>query len=159
MPQQRASAKVRTAGQSLVELATGLIILVPVILVLVDLAIIVTAVSVNDAVCRDAARVAASGDPADPTLIKNRALQVIKEAYKAGGYIIGPELVGDPVITKTKEPTPPYGGPYEGTVSVQTKIVVKVPASIPKLTPSEVELNSRQEFPITYVMPNTFNPL
>jgi hypothetical protein len=159
VPQQQASAARTNAGQSLVELATGLIILVPVILVLVDLAVIVTAVSVNDAVCRDAARVAAAGNPADPTLVKNRALQVIKEAYKAGGYIVGPELVGDPDIAKTKEPTAPYGGPYEGTVTVQTKIVVKVPASIPKLTPSEVELHSKQQFPITYVMPNTFNPL
>jgi len=132
-------------------------VMLPVILVLVDLAIITTAIQVNDATCRDAARVAAAGEPIG-TNIQDRAKQVIKEAYQSGGYITGPTLVEAKGIGIVA-PDATYGGPYQGRVSVETEIVVRVPASIPTLTPDKVTLHSKQEFPVTFVKQNTFNPL
>ena len=132
-------------------------VMLPIILVLVDLAIITTAIQVNDAACRDAARVAAAGEPL-PINIENRAKQAIKQAYQSGGYITGPNLIEAKAIDIVA-PDATYGGPYQGRVSVETEIVVRVPASIPGLTPETVKLHSKQEFPVTFVKQNSFNPL
>ncbi len=151
------SARRHTRGQSLVELAAGLMVMLPVILVLVDLAIITTAITANDAACRDAARVAAAGEPVGNN-VEDRAKQVLKQAYQSGGYITGPTLVeakGVGIVA----PDATYGGPYQGKVSVETEIVVRVPASIPGITPENVTLHSKQEFPVTFVKQNTFSPL
>lgn len=148
-------SKSRLAGQSFVELCVGLICLIPIILVLIDLAIIVIAQQLNDTLCRDAARIAAGGAP---ELIATRAQRVLDEGFKGGeGYITSITLVsaaanipagGDPGITSI------YGGPIQGTVSVETDMLVKIPASVPPL-PQTVNLHSKNVFPITFNRPNT----
>ena len=54
----------RTAnGQSLAELCAGLIVCLPVLLSVIDASYIALGASINDSVCRDAVRAAASGQP------------------------------------------------------------------------------------------------
>jgi Flp pilus assembly protein TadG len=50
-------------GVSMIELCVGLIVLLPVVFTVFDLAVIVVALGTNDEACREAARLAAAGDP------------------------------------------------------------------------------------------------
>ena len=67
------------------ELCAGLIILVPLVLVLFDLAVIVIGVQVNDQTCRQAARAASSGDPATA---RQRADAIIARANQQGSSML-----------------------------------------------------------------------
>jgi hypothetical protein len=162
----------RRSGQSMVELLGGLVILIPVVLVLLDLAIIVIAVQVNDGACRDAARAAAAGRPVAytnangttfPETAKSRAQGVItRAAAGAKGYISVLELVDadtHPNPVAIVAPDPQFGGAYQGSYQVTTHMRVNVPASIPGVTPEFIDLNARQEFPITMIEPNSSAPL
>ncbi len=159
-----------SSGQSLVELAVGLIVLLPILLVIFDLVILVVAVMLNDNACRDAARAAAAGRPiaynAFPADSYTRAAAVVSRVYQSGGYITGPTLVPaageDGTNTgpsaNVKAPDPTFGGGYIGTYRVTTQVVVKLPASIPGLTPDTIPLQSRQEFPLTKQEANSAAP-
>ncbi|HNG19502.1 MAG TPA: hypothetical protein PLI59_10015, partial [Candidatus Obscuribacter sp.] len=59
-------------GQGAAELVGAIVCLVPVILVVIDLGVVAIGAGINDAVCRDAARAAASGPPSELTLAENR---------------------------------------------------------------------------------------
>ncbi len=143
-------------GQSTVELVAGLIVLVPIVLGLFDMAVVIIANQVNDSACRDAARVAASGRPtADETTA--RATQVLKQVYHTGGYLEGPALVAATPLG-IKAPDPVFGGPYSGSVRVETKITVHLPAPLPGVLPATQEFHAREEYPVTFVEPNTASP-
>ncbi len=153
------------SGQSLAELAAGLMILVPVFLLVFDLAVCIIADTINENVCRDAARAASAGVPAPFTSFNGttipadafqRAQAVVKHVYQSGGYIEGPTIV----TTKTGSqgpnhsggvvpPNPVTGGQWDGTYVVTTQIIVHLPASIPGATPSQITLNKSKEFTIT----------
>ena len=154
----------RSSGQHIIELMAGLMALIPVIMVLIDIAIILTAVNINDSVCRDAARAAAQGDPeptgGDPGPIARAQAVVDQRQSQIGGYITKIELLPAPdsKVVVVTSPDPTYGGSYTGNVTVVTKIHVKVPASLPGLVPDHVDLSSRQTFPITFQRPNTYKP-
>ena len=79
------------SGQSLAELAAGLMILVPVFLLVFDLAVCIIADTINENVCRDAARAASAGVPAPFTSFNGttipadafqRAQAVVKHVYQ-----------------------------------------------------------------------------
>lgn len=152
----------RKGGQSFVELAAGLGLLIPVFLCLFDIAICFIADSANETVCRDAARAAAAGVPqkftrSDGTTIeadaKDRAKAVVTRVYKSGGFIDGPFLMEDETGPKLRSGPPPpdpgAGGQWDGTYRVATKMVVKLPASIPGLTPTSITLTKVKDFEIT----------
>ncbi len=142
----------KTAAQSFVELIVGCMIFIPIILVLVDIVVCVMANSVNDACCRDAARVAANTDPTQQDLVTSRAQAVVSRSYKGGGYIVGPVLVGANPIIRSK-PDSNTGGPFDAEVDVTTKITANMPAYFPGLTPASMDFKSEQRFPVTYILP------
>lgn len=147
----------RRKGQSIVELAVGLIALIPIVLVVFDLAVIVIGVQLNDSTCREAARVAASGQPIDQL---QRAQAVIARANaKTGGMLSNFTLVpGYPQSTVTQAQVialGQYGGALNGSVTVQTEVQIKpfvVQAAYNGKSP--LIFRSQQSFPITYVVPN-----
>ncbi|CAN5483879.1 hypothetical protein BH10CYA1_BH10CYA1_23450 [soil metagenome] len=152
----------RKKGQSIVELAVGLIALIPIILVVFDLAVIVIGVQINDSTCREAARVAASGSPQDQA---NRAKAVIARAnQRSAGMLSNFRLVTDPPISTVTQAQAtalaPYGGALNGTVTVQTEVDIKpfvVQAAYSGKSP--LTFRSQQSFPITYVVPNSAVPV
>ena len=154
------------SGQSFVELAAGLALLVPIGLALFDFSVLMVASGVNDNVCNEAARAAASGRPANFTdsngTVHNetaleRAQGVVNRAgQNPHGYI--QKIYLDPTTTGPVNLTVPdatYGGQYTGTFAVQTKSDVQMPASIPGLTPNIMTVMSKQAYPITFVEPAT----
>ena len=146
----------RARGQSLMELAVGLAVLIPVILVIFDLAMIVLAVQTNDALCREAARAAASGDP---NTMNQRATAVIKQQnLKSKGMASNYQLIS---LTSTASASylaslGQYGGPVNGNVTAQTQVDVK-PFVVQYAYggQSPLQFKSSQTFPFTYVFPNT----
>ncbi|MBS2002343.1 MAG: TadE family protein [Candidatus Obscuribacterales bacterium] len=148
----------REKGQSIVELAIGLIALIPIVLVVFDLAVIVIGVQINDSTCREAARVAASGAPQDQA---SRAKAVVARANaRAAGMLSNFKLITDPPLSTVSQAQAdalkPYGGALNGTVTVQTEVEVRpfvVQAAYNGQSP--LKFRSQQSFPITYVVPNS----
>jgi hypothetical protein len=151
-------------GQSLAELAAGLLVFVPIILLLIDCGVIMVGVSTNEAACRDAARAAAAGPPgllssgahtvAAGQLPYKRAQRVIKGVYSAAGMI----RINDTLLVKEdiKAPTPvaPAGGPVIGEVSVETTAEVMPPFLIRVFVENGTyQFKSTQRFPYTYILP------
>jgi Flp pilus assembly protein TadG len=145
-----------TKGSSLVELATGLLVLIPIVLVLFDLSVIVIAVQMNDSTCREAARVAASGNPLDA---QTRAMAIISRANsRQVGMASNFTLVGlvSTVTAQDIQNVGSYGGPVDGTVTVETEVQVR-PFVVQYIYNGQNPLHfrSKQSFPFTYVVPNT----
>lgn len=143
-------------GQSAVELCAGLIVLVPVILVLFDLAVIVLGVQLNDATCREAARVAALGDP---TTCKERALAVINHANNQGSSLLSNfQLIkcNSTVTAEQIASMKPFGGAVAGTVSITTQVDIKPFVVYLVFTgTSPLHFQSVQTYPFTYTVPNS----
>ncbi len=156
-------------GQQLVELAAGLIVLIPIFLLIVDLIVFYLAATLNDNACRDAARaasviqpIAADGAGALPASspIRQRANSVVTKMQHLDGYIIGPRLVQVSLSNDFKRPTNMLlGGSFEGRVEVRTQIDYTLPATIPGILPAQVPLTSQQSFPLTAVMAPQIVPL
>jgi hypothetical protein len=143
-------------GQSIIELAVGLMALIPIVLVIFDLAVIVIGVQINDSTCREAARVAASGDPSDA---QARAGAVVARAnQRAQGMLSNFVLVN---VNNTVTPAQmaalqPYGGPVQGTVTVQTEVDIRpFVVQFAYSGKSPLTFRSQQSFPFTYVVPNS----
>lgn len=149
----------RRKGQSTVELVCGLFILIPLVLVLFDLAVIVIGVQVNDQTCRQAARAAASGDPGSA---QQRAQAVVARANQQGSsmlsnYTLTLPLTFNPANVATQAANlVPYGGTVSGTVTVETTVDIR-PFLVPYVYSGGAPLTFRssQTFPFTYVVPNT----
>ena len=155
----------RQRGQSLIELGAAMIVVVPVLLLLIDLAIIAIAAGLNDTVCRDSARAAASGPPASAPVVYNqevgssttpykRALAVIKSIYATNI----PAKVRDTIrVIETVQDVPPapQGGSVSGYVLVQTTIDVYPPFLVRAIMPTGIALTCSHNVPYTYVVPNT----
>lgn len=145
--------KYRLNGQSTIEMIAGVIVIMPVILFLFDLAVVLLSVQVNDAACRDAARAAAAGPPSQLT---DRANTIVNNFYKSGGYISKIEVIPNGTQANiTATPDPVYGGPYTGTAQVTTKMTINVPVTVKGILPTQVQLNAVHSMPITYIAPNT----
>lgn len=154
------------SGQSLIEVAAALILFIPIMLVVLDCAMCMIAVMANDACCRDAARMAASGVPSDfqpaggvaPVQANafKLAADVVARVKSLTGYVEGPILLGsgapddpDTGPQNLVAPDPCAGGPWSGIYRVTTQVVVNLPASVRDLTPSRLTFRARQEYPIT----------
>lgn len=130
--------------------------LIPIILVVFDLAVIVIGVQVNDSTCREAARVAAAGDPAESDA---RASAVVARAnQRTGGMLSNFQLikpVQSTVTTAQMTALKQYGGPVQGTVTVQTEVDVRpFIVQFAYNGQSPLRFRSQQSFPYTYVVPN-----
>ncbi len=147
-------------GQSLFEVSIALFLIVPVLLLVCDLAMIVIGVQANDSTCRDAARLAASGDP---NTAKLRALAVIARAnHNMNGFVSNFSLVNlDSTVTPAQLASlNPYGGTITGAVTVSTEVEVR-PFLVHWLYSGKqpMTFHSRQSYPFTYVVPNTSQAL
>ena len=156
-------------GQSIVELCVGLMVLVPIVLLVFDLAVIVMAVQVSDSTCREAARVAASGNLADLATmslnssdIYKRADAVVKRANtQSAGILSNFKLLSvttnppEASIAATINALGKTGGPVTGTVTVVTTVEVR-PFLVKYAYSGGAPLvfQSGQSFPFTFVVPN-----
>lgn len=146
----------RKNGQSIIELAVGILVLVPIVLVLFDLAVLVLGVQINDSVCRDAARAAASGNPAD---IKARAQAIVNRVNAQSSGMLSNFVLKDcstsSVSKQNIDNAKQYGGPVTGTVTVTTQVDIR-PFVVTWVYQGgdPLKFNSRQSFPFTYVFPN-----
>jgi hypothetical protein len=119
------SQKSRNVGQSLVELVVGIAVLIPIMLVIFDLAVIVIAVQMNDSTCREAARVAASGSPSD---VQQRANAIVARANaRASSMMSNFTLVSysNTAPTNYMSTIGQFGGPINGTVTIKTQVDVR----------------------------------
>lgn len=150
-------------GQSLIELQAGIIILIPALFVLLDLSLIFLGVQQNDAVCRNAARAAACGDPREARC-RAQAVLTRMQAQDSGPFVSQYELV-EPVDLKItsapakqvdprtgKEVSP--GGPVLGTATVSTEVKVR-PFVVHMVWTGKAPIifRSTHSFPLSYVMP------
>lgn len=155
--------KARACGQSLIEVTAGLIVLVPVVIVLIDLSVILLGVQTNDANCRNAARAAAEGDPAEASFraqaVMNRSNLQANQPLISGSRLILPVEVKissrpltEPDIATGKQMN--TGGPVTGTATVTTEVEIR-PFIVHMMYggKSPLKFTSRQSFPMSYVAP------
>jgi hypothetical protein len=113
-------------GQSIIELASIIVCMVPLILLALNLSLLTLAAAVNDHACRDAARAAAQTKDYTNGLSAARA---IVSSYPSNSFILTkPAVVTSGFIYEDYGGNPPDNeSPY---VSVTTETTVKVPAPI-----------------------------
>jgi Flp pilus assembly protein TadG len=144
----------RRKGQSLVEVCGALIVLIPLLLFLIDGLFVFLGASMNDSICRDAARAAAAGPPSVVDAIatpKGRALTVINHVY----YSNLPLKVRDTIdIKENVRDIPPnsQGGFVDGEVTVGTTVDI-YPPFVLGAGSAQIVLKSQHTVPFTYVMP------
>src|SRR5437762_742308 len=94
----------RPSAQSLIEATIGIVVLVIVVITLIDLAMIIYGVSLNDSACGNAARASASGNPADA---EHRAQAVLDQlnARQAGAIVSHFSLVPPVQVNIISEPS------------------------------------------------------
>jgi hypothetical protein len=153
----RKSQRRRHRAQSLVETMAGLIVIIPVFLCLFDIVMVYIGYNTNLTACRDACRAASTADPPANTAngdktagnaFFDRAQSICDSLKQAeGGYVKGPNL--DKVTVTNFVDPGPLGGNYQGNVSVTTSIVVRLPASIPKISPETIPISTSNTFPLT----------
>lgn len=149
-------------GASLAELGAALIVVIPIVLILVDCAMIAIGVSINDSCCRDAARAAAAGPPSQPlTGERNagpgsepykRALDVVKSIWITSL----PMKVKEDLKVKEKiadYPLPELGGAMDGEVGVETTIEVYPPCLVGAIVGDKLSFKSFHSVNFTYVVP------
>lgn len=144
-----------------------MMVFVPIILLLIDCAIIMIGVSTNESACRDAARAASSGPPAilaagadhnvgPAGTPYKRALAVIKNVYAAGGFVKISQTLSVKEGLQNPLPAAPQGGPVIGAVTVETTAEVYPPFLIRVFSENGVyQFKSAQRYPYTYVVPNS----
>lgn len=154
----------KQVGHSIVELAAGLIICIPVFLAVIDLIFIGMGASTNDTVCRLAAEAAAAGPPSTSTAPSTNQLSAGKSAYDIAVSVIKlhqptklPAQVSDtPSVSEQliDVPPPEQGGAVDGEVSVTTTVVITPPFVIGAYYGKDgVSLKSKHVVPFTYVVP------
>jgi uncharacterized membrane protein YgcG len=113
-------------GASLVEAATGLVILVPIVLALIDISAIVIAQTSNDALAKHAARQAATQTS---FALRQQAAQSIVTAFEASSLCSSPQMLS------YSEPNSAQAISKQ-TVKVTTQIVCNLPVPVPLGGPS-----------------------
>ena len=131
---------------------------VPVVLLCVDIATVYMGVTLNDSVCRDAARAASLGAPdgVTPGEPLRRAEAVVKKANRTDGALrLDPKVLVAEKITAPL-PQPPYGGPVKGEVTVTTKVHVFPPFLLSTFSSGQgLEFSTDQTFSYTWAMAST----
>ena len=152
----------RARGQSLVELCAGLVVGVPLILAGIDMGFIALGASINDSVCRDAARAAASGPPSSQSTSANRKVTPGQTPYQRVQAVIrkhSPSHLplkvldqADIVETVRDLPSTITGGAVDGDIAVKTTVSITPPFILRAYCPTGIELCSKHLMPFTYVV-------
>lgn len=151
-------------GQSMSELAAGLIVAIPIILLLIDCVVLLIGVVTNDSACRDAARAAASGPPGSYLAGENRSVpasgaprkraeQVIKQVYHPSGYLKIKDEVNVTENVQDPVPEPAIGGAINGDVTVETTAEVYPPFLVGQIAGGKVQIRKAETYSYTYVRP------
>jgi hypothetical protein len=152
----------RRSGQSLIEVTVGIIVLIPAVLVLLDLAFVIYGVERNDSACQNAARAAASGPPAEAQARAQTALDRVN-GNCPGGIVSSFQLVLPLEMKISRQPMPErdeytgqlicHGGPVIGSATVSTEVEVR-PFLVHYICTGKTPLKFRatQTFPISYIM-------
>lgn len=143
----------------MIELGAGMVVLLPIMLSLLDFSVVTLGAQSNDLTCREAARIAASGDPAEAN---DRVKAFITQANgRSRGMASNFELVNPGVefqpanIVQQAQALSDYGGPVQGMVTVHTKVHVS-PFLVRIIRPGKpIEFQSVHSFPFTYIVPRT----
>jgi hypothetical protein len=155
----------RKRGSSVIELCLALFIIVPLVLLSVDAGFLFFGCAFGSTACREAARWASNGAPADvtsahsgvvgsgtgPYLRAVNALSTFRGSRVAGfdsASLQVSETITDPV------PAAPFGGMANGNVTVSMQVTVAPPIPLPFM-PSYVQFPVQESFPYTWVMPAT----
>lgn len=155
----------RRQGQQLIEVTCGLLFLIPIFLFLFDIAFMFFATSISDSVARDAARAAAAAEPVVtapgrtplqatlPNLQRAQAiLTLARQRTTANGYIRAFAIdtgATRSFVNVTQIPNAFVGGPWQGTVTVSTRLTYVLPVSIPRVTPDTIDCEASAQFPLT----------
>jgi len=162
----RKSIRLRGKGQGLAELCAGLVLVVPIALTCIDLGTIALGATVNDNICRDAARAAASGPPAIPVVGNSRSVSPGQAPYQRALAVVRnqtprnlPIKVGEQIqVVETLRDVPPadVGGGIDGDVNVSTSAQIVPPFLVSAITgPNGITLSSRHIVSYTYTVPQS----
>lgn len=150
-------------AQSIVELVAGVILIIPVVLLLIDLATLVLGVTSNDNLCREAARAASAGDPDSANA---RATAIVNQANLTKGGVIAKFELIDARPLRPDRSGPPIrpdgatgGGIVQGSVDVRTRVIVAPPFLLNALKRDDhFAFETFQSFPITFVVKQNVQP-
>lgn len=119
----------RSRGVAALELAIGSFLMIAISALAMNLSLLILATTINDAVCRDAARAAAQTN--------NQAAAILAATSQLNMHSTDGYFVSQPTLTSTSSPYFVYndftGAPPANTspyVTVTTQVTVKVPAPI-----------------------------
>jgi hypothetical protein len=139
-------------GQSLVELCAGLVLAIPFLLLVMNGVAIGIGLQSNENTCREAARLAASGDPATAEL---RAKSIVSKANETKGWMTADthldsvKNVANPMSVQQSDGKTAYS-----SVEVSTTVCVHPAFLGAALYDKRIfTFSTTQRFPYTYVAP------
>ncbi len=154
------SKRGRTSGQSIIETVVGIIFMIPIVLFLLDIAVLVMANTANDNLAKSAARAAASAKDTSTNAGTSKA------AFSAANTAAN-SFAESAIITKTSgdfltgfcwnavggldNQGWPGDAPAMGNVGVVTSMTVKLPVPFPFL-PSTVDFQAKAVEPVVSVV-------
>lgn len=142
----RLSAKHRSTGSGLAEVAGSGVVLVIMAIFAINICALIFAYGINDRACRDAARAAAQADSSRASAAAKAALSQHK--------VISDLMISPPAISNFTY-TDFGGNPPVGKVpfvSVATTALVRLLAPLPML-PGQVKVSKQYTFPIVRLKP------
>lgn len=149
----------RCQGQLMIEMTVGMIALLPVILCIFDLIVVVIGVTVNDAACRELARAASMGSPAQ-YLDRANAVAQKHPFYQLRGAVGNLRVIKEQSSNSSqKSPDDKIGEVASGTVTITSQLDVYPPFIIgaihKQITGSSVIPSiARQTMPYSYAVAN-----
>jgi hypothetical protein len=146
---------IRSSKGYMIEIVAILILLIPIMLCLVDIAVMVVTAMINDTTCTNIARIASSGEPSEVQERVQAALErskvdnaLISNLRLADGY----PKNDDSVSTEPSEVT----GPVNGKVTVRIAVDVHPPFLIKHVMQNQsCTMHAEQTFPYTYIRKGT----
>jgi len=148
----------KALGISMIEMCCGLIVLLPVLFTVFDLAVIVVALSTNDSACREAARLAATGDP---LLANQRAGAAVARANENNSNLANNYALLSCVLTLSTAQLTALsntGGQAFGSVTVTTQVDIYpfiVHWAYAGVKP--LQFASQETYPFSYTYPQPAN--
>ncbi len=140
----------------MIELVLAIATVMPIILLSIDSFLIVYAMQVNNGICKEAARLAASGDP---RWALARAQQIVDGAMTDSHTQFSLRLLaaGTTVKQGQLEALAPYGGHVPGLINVTTEVEVR-PLTLRWFLGGQTGLRfqATSEVPSTYVFPSVW---